>query len=92
MKYAKGYYDSMYGRIESSWIVEDGVTQYAFNIPGNTSALLYLPASSIKDIKESGKSITKKNFGIRIVNQDNGFVILELLSGNYLFEVNKRKL
>ena len=30
MKYARGYYDSMYGRIESSWREERGMIHYAF--------------------------------------------------------------
>lgn len=89
MKYAKGYYDSMYGRIESSWKVENGIIQYNFNIPGNTSALLYLPASSIKEVKESGKDIHKKRKGIELIGEENGKVILELMSGSYQFEITK---
>lgn len=30
MKYARGYYDSMYGRIESSWKEERSMIHYAF--------------------------------------------------------------
>lgn len=32
MKYAKGYYDSMYGRIESGWEIENEIIRYTFNI------------------------------------------------------------
>lgn len=45
----------MYGRIESGWEIENEIIRYTFNIPGNTSALLYLPASSVKDVKENGR-------------------------------------
>lgn len=89
MKHAKGYYDSMYGRIESSWKVEDKIVRYTFSIPGNTSALLYLPASSVKEVKESGKEIHKKSDGIKFIGEDTGKVILELMSGNYQFEVKR---
>ena len=42
MTWARGYYDSMYGRIESSWErVADG-TLYRFTIPANTTATLHL--------------------------------------------------
>ena len=42
MKWARGYYDSMYGRIESSWERgADGIS-YHFSIPANTSATLHL--------------------------------------------------
>jgi len=89
MKYAKGYYDSMYGRIESGWEIENEIIRYTFNIPGNTSALLYLPASSVKDVKENGKGILKKSTGIKFIGENNGKVILELESGGYQFEVKK---
>ena len=89
MKYAKGYYDSMYGRIESGWEIENEIIRYTFNIPGNTSALLYLPASSVKDVKENGKGILKKSTGIKFIGENNGKVILELESGSYQFEVKK---
>ena len=46
-EYAKGWYDSVYGRIESSWRWIgnwDGV-EYKFVVPANTTALLQLPCS-----------------------------------------------
>src|SRR5665647_1958024 len=58
MTYAKGYYDSMYGRIESGWRLENGNLIYSATVPANTTATLYLPASSEKGITESGKTIT----------------------------------
>ena len=44
--YAKGWYDSVYGRIESGWrrIDGDGV-EYSFVVPANTTALLQLPCA-----------------------------------------------
>lgn len=48
MKWAKGYYDSMYGRIESSWErVADGIS-YRFTIPANTTATLQLGDKEIE--------------------------------------------
>lgn len=89
MRYAKGYYDSMYGRIESSWRVEGTTVRYAFTVPGNTTALLYLPATSLKNIKESGKSISRKVKGIEFISKDKEAVTLRLQSGSYSFEVKK---
>ena len=67
----QGYYDSMYGRIESGWEIENEIIRYTFNIPGNTSALLYLPASSVKDVKDNGKGILKKSTGIKFIGENN---------------------
>lgn len=88
MTYAKGYYDSMYGRIESSWSVKDGIFRYTFTIPCNTTALLYLPAASAKDVRENGKEI-KKSVGITFAGEKDGNILLNLQSGNYSFEVKR---
>jgi len=47
IRFARGFYDTVYGRIESSWRWlddEDGVV-YEFLVPANTTARLQLPAS-----------------------------------------------
>lgn len=87
MKYAKGHYDSMYGRIESSWRVTDNCCSYDFTIPCNTSALVYLPASSINQLKEGGKRIGKKTLGVRVIGIKNGLLEMKLESGKYCFEI-----
>lgn len=84
MTWAKGFYDSMYGRINSSWKVENGFLTYKATVPANTSATLYLPAISEKDVKENGKNIAN-NRGIRFIKYENGKAVYELLSGNYTF-------
>lgn len=88
MTYAKGYYDSMYGRIESSWKQEDDKTVYQFTVPANTTARLYLPAVSVKKITERNKPL-KKSKGVEYVGMENGKVVLELSSGSYFFRVRE---
>ena len=46
-EFAKGWYDTVYGRIESSWRWLDGWdgVEYTFVVPANTTALLQLPCS-----------------------------------------------
>jgi len=85
MTYAKGFYDSMYGKISSSWKTDNGVFTYATTIPPNTTATLYLPAASQQSVKEGGKSISKKNSDIRFVKFEKGKAIYEVTSGNYVF-------
>lgn len=88
MTYAKGYYDSMYGRIESSWKLEKDALIYQCEVPANTTARLYLPASSVADIMESGKPL-KKCKGVKMIDTEDGKVILNLVSGDYSFEISK---
>ena len=84
MTWAKGYYDSMYGRISSSWKKENGILTYEATVPANTTATLYLPASSEKSIKENGKPF-KKEKGIKFLKYENGKALFEIGSGTYKF-------
>lgn len=84
MTSAEGYYESMYGRIESGWKVADGVMTYNAVVPANTTARLYLPAASVSDIRESGKKLRKAK-GVTFVKYENGKALFELASGSYLF-------
>lgn len=46
---ASGSYESMYGTIESSWIVEGEETVFRFTIPANTSATVILPGEEYEN-------------------------------------------
>jgi alpha-L-rhamnosidase len=84
MTFAKGYYDSMYGRIESSWEMRGGVCRYRFKLPANTSATLYLQAA--------GKDAVRLPANVEITGEENGKVIMLLQSGEYLLEVTNTNL
>ena len=86
--WARGHYDSMYGRINSSWKTENGMLTYEASVPGNTTARLYLPASSVDSIRENGKPV-KKSKGVTFIGYEEGKAIFELRSGNYIFTVEK---
>jgi alpha-L-rhamnosidase len=74
----------MYGKISSSWKVENGQLTYEAVVPANTTATLYLPASSVETIKENGKAL-KKVKGITLREFSNGKAVFELESGSYKF-------
>jgi alpha-L-rhamnosidase len=88
MTWAKGFYDSMYGRISSSWKVENGVLTYEATVPANTTATLHLPAVSEKGVTESGKTAGKSK-GVTFIRMENGKAVFELSSGSYMFVVKK---
>ena len=88
MTFAKGYYDSVYGKINSSWNYEGNKLIYKTSIPANTSATLYLPAKAISQIKEGGKVLSATN-GISNLTVENEQVKMTLASGNYVFEIKQ---
>ncbi len=46
LSFARGHYDSVYGRIESAWHrLDDGAVRYDFTVPANTHAALTLPVT-----------------------------------------------
>ena len=85
MTFAKGYYDSVYGRINSEWKWETGKWRYKTTVPPNTSAMLYLPAKSVTKITAVGKSIAQW----KGVKQEAGNVVIPLESGEYVFEIKE---
>ncbi len=85
MTYAKGYYDSMYGKISSEWKMDKGVLMYKATVPPNTTATLYLPALSASLVKEGGKMISGKNHNIHFLKYEKGEALYELTSGSYEF-------
>lgn len=87
MQYAKGYYDSMYGRIESGWHDHGQQTDYRFSIPANTSATLFFPNATVSDVTEGGLALTNKIEGIKSIKEQTGTLIIELLSGKYNFKI-----
>lgn len=84
MTFARGYYDSLYGRIESAWEVKDGEVRYSFTVPANTSATLYLPADSVTEnscVLQAGRN------GVKEVMWQEGMLRVEVLSGTYQWVV-----
>lgn len=84
MTWAQGYYDSMYGRINSAWKVNDGVLTYAATVPANTNATLYIPAASASAVTEGGKPAAEAE-GVSFVKYEAGKAIYKLKSGSYEF-------
>lgn len=81
--YAKGYVQTMYGVIKSSWRKTKYATVYQFTVPANTSAKLILPKG--KSLRRQGKVLQTVN-GILSITEKGNLMEIELASGNYSFE------
>ncbi len=88
MSFAEGYYDSMYGRIESSWEITDSAIVYNIAIPSNSSATLILKTNNVENIIVNNKPL-KKVKQIQSVKNEADKFILEAQSGTYEIEVLK---
>lgn len=90
LSFVKASYRSVHGLIKSEWKKEGDTFHWNISIPANTKALVYLPASSLKDVEENGKKLTAA-VGVRFIRSEGEKQVVELGSGNYLFIVKNGK-
>lgn len=83
--FAEGHYDSMYGRIRSAWRLEGKSLTYRATVPANTSATLYLPASTPGSVEEGGKPAGQAE-GVRFIREESGRAVYRLEPGSYEFK------
>jgi len=82
LKFAKGYFESPYGKISSGWEKTANGYVYRVTIPGNTTASLNLVAPSVKNV-----TVLTGKEGVGRMSFAEGKVKAELKSGTYEFEV-----
>jgi alpha-L-rhamnosidase len=87
MTWARGHYDSPYGRVRSAWKVDGTTLTYSATVPANTRATLHLPARSADAVREGGKPAARAE-GVTFVRFDGGRATFELASGRYEFETD----
>lgn len=84
--FASAALDTYYGKVSNSWKIENDKFIMDVEIPANTTAAIYLPAENAGSITENGKPVTSVT-GIKIAGTDNGYVIVNVGSGSYHFEM-----
>jgi alpha-L-rhamnosidase len=77
-------YESIRGRVESTYTVRDGKLLLSVRVPPNTTASVIIPSRRLDKVTESGQPVIKAK-GIHIENASSSIVRLE--SGNYRFVV-----
>jgi alpha-L-rhamnosidase len=75
---------SVYGRVSSSWSLENGVFELTVEVPPNTTALVTLPNARLADATEGGRPIVPGK-GVTAVRQEGEAVVVAVGSGTYRF-------
>lgn len=86
----KANYHSINGDIISSWKKEGNYILFHFEVPVNTKAEVFIPASRKDEVKENNQNL-KSNDTIDIKGFTDGYLQLELGSGSYDFQTNLNK-
>jgi alpha-L-rhamnosidase len=77
-----------YGTVSNGWKVDSNEIIMDVEIPANTTATIYIPATDISQVTESGKALPDIS-DIKFTTTVNGYVEVETGSGKYHFEVRK---
>lgn len=84
----KTSHESPYGTIRSDWSSKDGRFEWSITVPANTTATIYLPATSPESVTESGKPIARQE-GVHFLGREGDRAVFEMESGSYEFKSEK---
>jgi alpha-L-rhamnosidase len=85
LSFARAYFESNYGYIDSKWERKDGKMYLSIRIPPNTTATIRLPNAKMANITEGGKKLSD-NADLKNSRADGQAVKVEVGSGEYAFE------
>jgi alpha-L-rhamnosidase len=82
LTHASGAYDSVRGRISSSWKIEDNRFVLETLIPPNTTATVHVPSTD--DVSEGGRPVDEAD-GVEFLRAEEGETVLAVGSGHFEF-------
>jgi alpha-L-rhamnosidase len=93
LTFANTTYQSMYGKITSNWKKEGESGTFHIEVPVNTSAKVYIPATEKKTVLE-GESLAEQSKGIQYIGTEKSdavgnYIIYKVGSGSYNFKVSE---
>jgi alpha-L-rhamnosidase len=84
LSYVDASYNSIYGKIKSEWKLEESKFIWNIAIPGNTTAIVYVPTLNKEDVLE-GNALASNNHHVSFVGWDDNYAIFSVESGEYSF-------
>lgn len=84
VSYARGYYDSIRGRIATSWKVEAGQFLLDVTLPPNVISEIFVCTDSVNGVFEGGQPAAAAP-GLKFLRNEGGFAVFAAGSGNYRF-------
>ena len=93
LTFANTSLESLYGNIVSNWTKSENSATFHFEIPENTSAKVYIPATNVDQVLENGQPISTtshiKYIGTEKSDAVGQYIIFEVASGVYDFTSNE---
>lgn len=91
LEFVNASYQSPYGTIKSNWKKDGSLLQWDITVPGNTTAVVSVPAASAADVQESGNPVTGAE-NVRFLKMEDGYAVFEVGSGQYRFTAKQSPL
>ena len=85
LEHAGASFNSRYGLVSTSWKITAGKMELMATIPPNTTAQVTLPQAHLGNVRTPDGTL-KEGGDYRDIHEQSGAVILEVGSGEYLFE------
>lgn len=82
--WCRGSHESLYGKIESAWKLENGQFILTVTIPANTTATVYIPAAAPSEVTEGGRRASDSE-GVTFDRVEAGKTVFVVQSGRYTF-------
>jgi len=82
--WVQAHYDSIHGRILCNWKRTENVFELDVEIPANTTAMVYLPATRKDKITEGGKLLGRAKH-VKFIRMEGESGVLAIESGVYHF-------
>jgi alpha-L-rhamnosidase len=77
-----------YGELSSGWKTDNGNITLDVEIPSNTTANIYIPATNAGAVTEGGVALQSVK-DLQVTGTEDGYVVVKAGSGKYHFEVKK---
>lgn len=88
LEYAKASYQTMYGQVKSEWQQRNTSFSWNITVPGNTKAIVYIPAGSAQAVTDGGKDAATSE-GVKFLRMEGDKAVFEIGSGDYVFKTKE---
>lgn len=88
LTHAGARYDSVRGRIETSWRIQHDAFELDVRIPANTTATVFMPARTANSITEGGRPVLAAA-DIEVAGIEGDRIVLKIGSGRYRFQAER---
>ena len=83
-------YETAYGKLSSSWNIQDEKLVLKVIIPANTTATVYIPVQGMNEVMENGQPLNISK-SITVAGREKNYLMLKVGSGKYEFSTGYNK-